>query len=179
MKYFIYIIFILLLLAVNTELARILSSAPFWVNLLLLPPVFFALEKKGFDFLFLALAGGLLLDSFNAAPFGAFTLSFILISGVLSWAAWVFSAGEYEINWKFLSLAVIFAFVAAESLVRLFSGILPANEPISLSQAFSNFFPSIIYGSLAQLTLFLPVYFMFRALERMLEKMENRRMTVK
>lgn len=176
MKYIIYLIFILFLLAMNTELAKILTSAPLRVNLLLLPPVFSALEKKGFDFLFLALVGGLLLDSFNAVPFGAFTLSFILTAGALNWAARVFSA---RVNLKFLSLAVTLAFVATESLVRLFGSILPSNESMSLPLAFGNFFSAVIYGSLAQLMLFVPVYFIFQAIERMLAGMQNKRMVLK
>jgi|SRR3989344_92051 len=177
MKYIIYIIFILLLLAFNTELASMLIGTPFRINLLLFPAVFAALEKKDRDFLFLAILGGLFLDSYNAAPFGSFTVSFLLAASILNWAVknfWI-----YEPNLKLLVLSVLFSFFAIEILVRLLAIFLPTREFVVGFSVFSNFFPAVLYASLLHLVLAFPVYGLWQLVRRILESMETKRIILK
>ena len=102
MKYLIYIISIIILLGINLGLfgnLQILSQVP---NLLLLFTLCAALEKKNYDFLYIAFVCGIFLDFFSASFFGGFTLSFLFIALILNFLSNAFVL--LELNWKSLSL---------------------------------------------------------------------------
>lgn len=78
-------------------------------NLLFLLALFFALEKKDYDFFFIALVSGMFLDFYSAGFFGGFTLAFLIVS----LCAHLFATDilVIDLNWKTLSLSLLAALI--------------------------------------------------------------------
>lgn len=124
MKYLIYTLLILVLLSVNMQLDSLFFYTPVRLNLLVLPAVFAAMEKKAGDYLFISFLSGLFLDFYSAAPFGSFILSFILAASLLGWASK--NLWTYDLNFKSLFLFSAAGILLVEILVIIFAQILPA-----------------------------------------------------
>ena len=107
MKYLTYIIAVIFLFSLNIGLFPMLKINGYMPNLLLLLLIFFAFEKEGLDFFFVALLGGLFIDVHSAVFFGSFTLAFLCCALILHLAA--NQLVILELNWKYLSAAVIFS----------------------------------------------------------------------
>lgn len=102
MKYLIYFVTIIFLLSVNIGF---FGQLPVWgqiPNLLLLLLINFSLDKKSFDFFFVALIAGLLVDFYSSTFFGGFTLGFLLVASFIYILANAFIF--LEVNWKSLSI---------------------------------------------------------------------------
>jgi cell shape-determining protein MreD len=78
-------------------------------NLLFLLVLFFALEKKDYDFFFIAAVCGLFLDFYSAGFFGGFTLAILTVS----LCAHLFAADVLviDLDWKTLSLSLLAALI--------------------------------------------------------------------
>jgi len=107
MKYLVYTIAIIILFSVNISLFPLLKINGYMPNLLLLLLVFFAVEKEGQDFFFVALLGGLFVDVHSAVFFGSFTLAFLCCALILHLASSQIII--FELNWKYLAGVVIFS----------------------------------------------------------------------
>ena len=177
MKYLIYTILIIVLLSINMEAARLFFYTPVRVNLLVLPVIFSAVEKRDRSFLFLAFVSGLFLDFYGSAPFGTFLFSFILGASLLNWAAQAFWV--HALSFKPFALFTASALVLIGILTRIFSAIFPEGGftlfTLSFSQEFWRFILSLIFGLLAAL----PVYFLWRFAERLIVKLEAKRLVLK
>ncbi len=104
MKYLIYFIAIIILLGLNLGIFNFFPIFGHVPNLLFLLSLFFALEKKDYDFFFTAFICGLFLDFYSAGFFGAFTLAFLTVSVAIH--SFVNNVFVFEINWKTLSAAL-------------------------------------------------------------------------
>ena len=74
MKYLFYLGIILVMLSLNMQLAGVFLKTGIQFNLLLPVIVLSALEKRNYDFVFIAIVSGLFLDVFGGAPFGSFLI---------------------------------------------------------------------------------------------------------
>src|SRR3989344_3299474 len=105
MKYFIYLLSVIILLGLNLGIFGqfpIFGQIP---NLLFLLVIFFALEKRSYDFFFVGFVCGLFLDFFSANYFGSFTLSFLAVG--LAMHVFAGSFIGVELNWKVLGLILL------------------------------------------------------------------------
>src|SRR5271155_5350447 len=118
MKYVIYLISIIVLLGLNVGLFSNLQIQGQIPNLLLLLTVYFALDKKGYDFFFTAFVCGIFLDFFSPGFFGAFTVAFLILALAIN--ALVNSLMLLEINWKSLTLLLLGALVVVNFSVWLY-----------------------------------------------------------
>ncbi len=142
-------------------------------NLLFLLTLFFALEKKDYDFFFIALISGLFLDFYSGSFFGGFTLAFLVVS--LCAHLFVTNVLLAELNWKTLS-AVLLVALAFFSLIIWVYGLMAfklswtvqyTGIKIFISQFLVNFF----YNWL----LLYPVYLFFTFLRNFVDNMDIRR----
>ncbi len=173
MKYLIYTIAIILLLGINLGL---FGNLPFFgqtPNLLFLLTLYFALEKKDFDFFFIAFVCGVFLDFFSVHYFGAYTISLLILASGLYLLTQNFIL--QELNWKFLaaillgSLAILQIFLWLYAL--LVSGVYLAQEPESLGIYFNGFTGSLFYD----LILMYPVYFFYGYLRKLVDALTLKR----
>src|SRR5438094_397656 len=100
MRYFIYILAILALIAINIGLFNNLKLAWQIHNLLFLFVVCASLLKKDFDFFFIGLVGGLFLDFYSPNFFGGFTLAFIVTGMIIYLFIRTFAVSD--LNWRTL-----------------------------------------------------------------------------
>ena len=171
MKYVVFTIAVFVLLAFNSELARLFLNTPVRFNLLLLFVVFSALDKKDTIFLFLAFFCGLVLDAFHSAPFGSFLLSFIVIASALNKVAKTFWV--YELNWKFIALFIGLATIAAELLPLLLAKVLPGTGVGSFQYGLGQFGARVFYSLLVNLALAIPLYFYWLATKDLSARLEG------
>ena len=115
MKYLIYIVAIIFLVGLNLGLFNNLQFFGQIPNLPLLFTLFAALEKKDYDFFFVAFICGIFLDFYSASFFGSFTISLLLVALCLHILANTLAL--FELNWKSLGLILLAALV----LLDLFS----------------------------------------------------------
>ncbi len=142
---------------------------------MLLPVVFSALDTSQHDYLFLAFAAGLLLDFYNASPFGVWLFSFLLVGAFLSWIAKTFLV--YKLDLKILPVLVLVAFACMEVMVVFFSKIFPGHENFRFE----------VYGALKksaftaplEMALALPAYFLWAWILRQIAKTEVKKLTLK
>lgn len=177
MKYIIYSILILFLLAVNIESTRLFLAWPVRLNLLLLLIVFAGLKKHNYDFLWMAFVCGLFLDFYHAAPFGSFLFTFLITAWLVSWAARIFWV--YELDWRGIGLFMVLALIFSEILLWTYSAFLPGREFANVSFDFRQFFVRLVYQLPLHLLLALPLYALWQRIEHMIAKMESGRMVLK
>jgi cell shape-determining protein MreD len=176
MKFLVYSLLLIILLSLNLETARFLNGTGVTLNFLFLIVVFASLESRDYSFLFVAFLAGLLIDFYNAAPFGSFLFSFILLASLLNWVARTFWV--YELNFRAVAIFLGIAFVVLEILIWL--GRMNANEfsggIINNSKSLAL---SLVYGLPLNLIVAVPIYALWRFMQRSLEKMENTRVFIK
>jgi rod shape-determining protein MreD len=105
MKYLVYFAALIVLLSLNFGVfsyLKILGAVP---NCILLFLVVTAIEKQNFDFVFVALVGGLFLDFYNGTVVGGYALSFLLIGFLLQSAVNLFVVEE--LKWQILAVIVV------------------------------------------------------------------------
>jgi cell shape-determining protein MreD len=172
-KYLVYLIAIIILLGVNLGLFNSLQIQSQTPSLLFLLTLFFALEKKGYDFFFIALISGLFLDFYSAGFFGAFTLAFLVVSLLTHlFAANVLAA---ELNWKTLSLSLLGALVVFNLIIWAY-GLMAfklsfTSQYIGIKIFTSRFLINFLYDWL----LLYPVYLYFTFLRNFTDNMDVRR----
>lgn len=173
MKYFIYFLAIIILLGFNLGLFNSLQIQNQIPNLLFLLTLFFALEKKDYDFFFVAAVSGLFLDFYSASFFGGLTFAFLAVS----LAAHLFVANilVVEFNWKTLSLALLAALIIFNLLVWAYGlAVFKLNlgsQYVRIGIFASQFLVSFLYN-----WLFLyPVYLFFTFLRNFVDNFSIRR----
>lgn len=173
MKYFIYLLSIILLLAVNLGLFgqfQLWNNVP---NLLFLWLMFFCLDKDNYDFLFIAFFAGLFLDFYSAVFIGSFIFSFLLIG---SWQRLLVNRiVAFEANWKLQLAMLVTSLQLLDLMVWLYNLLVSkagwAALPLSLRAIENNFFPQLIYN----LLLFYPMYVLYHFVKGQLTKWVNRK----
>src|ERR1700690_3255463 len=173
MKYLVYLIAIIVLLGVNLGVFNYFPIKEQIPNLLLLLVLLFALEKKDFDFFFLAFVSGLFLDFYSAGFFGGFTLAFLAVS--LAAHLVVDNIFVFEINWKTLSLSLLVG-LAIFNLVIWAYGLLAyklswESEYINIGVYISHFPVNFLYNWL----LLYPVYLFFTFLRSFVDNLSSHR----
>ena len=118
MKYFIYLLAIIILLGVNLGLFNNLQFGGQIPNFLLLLTVYFSLEKKDFDFFFIAFVCGVFLDFYSANFFGGYTLAFLATA--LALHIFVNYILVLEVNWKSLTGLIFCSLVLVNFLLWLY-----------------------------------------------------------
>ena len=101
MKYFTYLLVVVVLLGLNIGLfgsMRIYNQIP---NLLLLFVIFASLEKKSGEFLYIILICGAALDFYSTGFFGGYTLGFLLTGLIINLLSENFLFADF--GWKTLS----------------------------------------------------------------------------
>jgi hypothetical protein len=173
MKYLIYVIAIIFLVGVNLGLFNNLQLFGQIPNLLLLFTLFAALEKKDYDFFFVAFICGIFLDFYSASFFGSFTISLLLLALCLHILANTLAL--FELNWKSLGLLLLAGLV----LLDLFSWIYGfaayqfnwAPNFIAF-QSFVRAFPAIfIYN----LLLLYPTFLFYNFVKKIIDNLSIRR----
>jgi rod shape-determining protein MreD len=167
MKYLVYFFTIIILLGLNLGLFNSWQIGGQFPNFLLLLTIFFALEKKDFDFYFIAFFSGLFLDFYYTGFFGAYTFSLITIALGLHLLANRFLV--LELNWKSLTLLLLGSLIVFNFLLFVYGFI---TYKIGLSgeyeniKAFSGSFPqSFFYNWL----LLYPMYLFSQGLKNFID----------
>lgn len=173
MKYLIYLIAVIVLLGVNLGLfsnLRIQSQIP---NLLFLLTLFFALEKKDYDFFYIAFFSGLFLDFYSGSFFGGFTLAFLVV--FLCVNLFVTNVLVVDLNSRTLSLALLAALVFVNLIIWAYQ---LAAFKLNLSPQYigiqiftSRFLVSFLYN----LAFLYPVYLFFTYLRNLVDKLSIHR----
>jgi cell shape-determining protein MreD len=173
MKYLIYLILILVVLAVNIEITELLAKSFFHVNLLLILCVLSAMEKNHYDFLFFTIVSGLILDIYSPQNFGSFSLSFLLIAWLVNWVVKNFLV--YEINLKVSVILLGLSYVFSELLFGLGVVLLHLENSVTYSQlGWLNFSFYQIGGMVMFLLLALPLYFVWQRVSWLAKKLDLR-----
>lgn len=173
MKYFIYLLTIIILLGLNLGLFQNFRIAGQMPNLLLLLLLFFVLEKKDFDFFFVALVSGLFLDFYSAGFFGAFTMAFLAVGLCLHLFAT--SVIVVNVNWKTLSL-VLFICLTLFNLIVWAFGLLAFRLSWTGQYAGINIFASEFLAAFIYNWLMLyPIYSFFTFLRNFVDNLIIRR----
>jgi cell shape-determining protein MreD len=173
MKYLFYLFTIIVLLGFNLGLFSSLQVGGQIPNLLLLLTIYFSLEKKNYDFFFVAFVSGVFLDFYSAGFFGAFTLAFLIFAFLIHLVVNNFIV--LEINWKSLSLLLLGSLLVMNLILWVYGLIVfklnwvPDYE--SLKIYMSKFFVSFAYNWL----LLYPVYLLFGYLKNFIDNFTVRR----
>jgi cell shape-determining protein MreD len=173
MKYIVYLIAIIILLGINVGLFNSLQTQNQIPGLLFLLTLFFALEKKDYDFFFVAVVSGLFLDFYSAGFFGGFTLAFLAVSLCAHLLITNFFAAEF--NWKTLSLALLVSLIVFNLIVWAY-GLAAFKLNFSFQYTgikvfVSQFLVSFLYDWL----LLYPVYLYFTFLRNFVDNISIRR----
>ena len=176
MKYLIYLIAIILLLALDLGLFGQLPINGQVPNLLFLLTLYFVLDKKDNDFLFVAFVCGLFLDFFSVGFFGRFTLAFLLTAFCLRLFSDTVELGQ---NFQTLASAFMATFTLYSILIFLLEIVVfkfnwSAQAPES-KIIFSRFLVNILYN----LLLLYPMHFAFNFLRRTVENLSLRKRIIK
>ncbi len=173
MKYLIYLIAIIFLLTINLGLFNHLEIKGQIPNLLFLFTLCCVLEKEDFDFFFVALVSGILLDFYSADFFGAFTVAFLIISFFLH--LFINKLMFLGLSWKSLSATLIFSLFSLNFMVWLYGLITFKLGWIGHATGFkvvlSGFLPALFYNVL----LLYPVYVFAIFLKRFINNLYIRR----
>lgn len=154
------------------EFTRIFLSLPFRFNLLLLPVVFTALAGKS-EYLYLALAGGFMLDIYGATPFGVYALGLTMTGLLINFASRVLDIGGEGVSLKIFIVTVFLASLVTETLVRLAGSLLPAAGLWDIKMIFAAFSPRVFYASFALLIWAGPVFWLWQRLEAAINKLNK------
>ncbi|MDR3642153.1 MAG: hypothetical protein P4L74_00820 [Candidatus Doudnabacteria bacterium] len=166
MKYFIYILAIIILLGVNIGLFGNLPIRGQSPNLLLLLTVYFSVDKSSYDFYFIAFACGLFLDCFSASFFGGWTFGFLILALALHTLSSQLLV--LELNWKSLALLVFGSFSLVSFCLWFYTwAALKAGAPgygLGFNPSLADFVPALIYN----LLLLYPMYFIYYRLKALI-----------
>jgi len=172
-KYVIYTLALVLLFGVNLGLFGRLPIYGQVPNLLFLLVLYFALEKKDYDFFFIAFLSGIILDFFSAHFFGAFTFTLLFLSSFLHLLARNFIVVELD------KKALVALLLGSWAVFRLLLGLLAVlalrmhltSEAEGLKMYFNGFVWSLIYN----LLLLYPVYLFYGYLRKIVDNLTVRR----
>ncbi len=171
MKYLIYLLAIIILLGINLGLFNYLQIQNQMPNLLLLLTLCFALEKKDYDFFFIAFVSGLFLDFYSTGFFGQFTLAFLLAAFFLHIFANILAL---EQNFKTLSAALAVCVIFFNFFVWLYSfaafKLNWTGEYLDFKMLLKGLAASLVYSWL----LLYPVYLLSQFLKRSLDRLNQR-----
>jgi hypothetical protein len=131
------------------------------------------MEKKDYDFFFIALISGLFLDFYSGSFFGGFTLAFLTVA--LCAHLFVTNVLVVDINWKTLSLALLAALVIFNIIVWAYGLVVFklsfSPQYIGIKIFTSQFLIDFLYNWL----LLYPVYLFFTFLRNFVDNLSIRR----
>jgi rod shape-determining protein MreD len=173
MKYLVYLFAIFLLLSLNLGLFNNLQIKGQIPDLLFLMVLYFALEKEGYDFFFIALVSGLILDFYSSGFFGAYALAFL----VLAFSLHIFAANMVvvELNWKTLSVALIFCLLALNIFIWLYGLLALKLNFTGTHSGFKLYISGFPYSLFYNWLLLYPVYLFSGALKRFVDNLSLKR----
>jgi len=137
---------------------------------LLLVVVFSALDKEDNDYLFVIFMSGLMLDFYNAAPFGNFLFGFVILGFLIHWTAKTFSISE--LNWKIIITLVTLSAVLNDIFTYVFTFYFPGNLPGGIQASLGQVISFIFYHILIQTLAVFPVYFFWRWVKSLVNNLE-------
>ncbi len=157
------------MLSLNMQLAGVFLKTGIQFNLLLPVIVLSALEKRNYDFVFIAIVSGLFLDVFGGAPFGSFLILCLTLAWLVNWISRNFWA--YEISFKVAGVFLILSHLIFEIFLRL--GIRLLFFESFQGVAFEgNFFLELFYGFLGNLIIIIPIFFLWQKINWLVRRME-------
>jgi len=173
MKYLIYLITIIFLVGLNLGLFNNLQLFGQIPNLPFLFTLCASLEKKSYDYFFVAFISGVLLDFYSTSFFGSFTISLLLVALCLQALANIVAV--FELNWKSLSLLLISAMV----LLNLFYWSYAfaaykfhwALDFIAFRSVTAAFLPSFFYN----LIFLYPMFLLYNFVKKIIDNLSLRR----
>lgn len=119
MKYFLYLLTIIILTGIQIGLFHYLALFGTVPNLLLLFVIGSSLQREAEDSFFLALVGGLFLDFSSGLLIGSFALGFLLLALLLYFI--IHHLVVFELSWKYLLTVTAVATVFVDACVWLFN----------------------------------------------------------
>ena len=173
MKYIIYSFIIVILVGLVGgvfDVFTIFRSVP---QLMLLFVAVVAAERKNFDFAFIAIAGGLLMDAMTSVAFGSYLLSYLVIGLAIKYVFEDFLLASN--SWKHLPWIVSVAILLQHIWLWLYNGTLAQVAVGIPAFTFSEIFILSIGGILYTLLLYLPGYWLIERLNDYLVSMEQRK----
>ncbi len=173
MKYLIYTIAIILLFGVNLGLFGNLPIFGQVPNLLFLLTMYLALEKKDYDFLFVAFICGIFLDFFSASFFGGFTFSLLITSAVLHVISQNFIL--LELDWKFLVGLLLGSMALFKLLLWLYIFFVTISHLYAGNESLSMYFRNFAWNYLYNLLLIYPMYFFYGYLRKLIDGIKVRK----
>lgn len=176
MRYLVYTILILILLAFNSQIEYLFYGTPIRLNLLSLLVIFAAMEKRDVAFLFIAFICGLILDFYATAPFGTFLFSFIITGAFLNWSVKTFWLSD--LNFKFTSLFLVIGLLTVEIFIRVFAESLPHSAFPSAFE-FKESALKILSGTIFGLLSAWPIFAVWRFALKFISGMESKRLILK
>jgi rod shape-determining protein MreD len=173
MKYLIYSFIIVLLVGLVGgvfDVFTIFRSVP---QLMLLFVAIIAAERKNFDFAFIAITGGILMDAMTSVAVGSYILSYLAIGLVIKY---VFENYLLSSNsWKHLPWIVAASILFQHIWLWLYNGTLARVATGVPAFTFSEIIILSIGGILYTLLLYLPGYWLIERLNDYLVSMEQRK----
>ena len=173
MKYLLYTIAIILLLAINVGLFGLFPLYGAVPNLLFLFLLFFSLNKRIYDYFFIAFLAGMFLDFYAATAVGSFIFSFLFLAFVLHEV--VEKVAVFEVDWK-LQIALMAASLQLLDLLLWLYNFLAFKFgwsviAVSLRVLEGGFAPQFIYN----LILFYPMYLLYENIQNLLQRLASRK----
>ncbi len=173
MKYLIYLAALLVLAGFNVGIFRSLPLAGQVPNLLFLFVLCFVLEKKDYDFFFVAFFTGLFLDLYATGFFGGWTLGLLLVVVALhGFANWLTVVG---LNWKSLGFVLTAALLLLNLELWLYGLVISrfnwSGSYVPLNAYVRAFLPQLLYDGL----LLYPVYVYYNLIMRWVENLSLKR----
>lgn len=177
MKYVIYFCFILFLFGINVALAFVFNLRLLVPSLIFIAVINFAAARSSYDFFFVAMAAGLILDLYSRALPGSFTLAFLIVAYLLNIAAhWT---AVLEVDWKFLLASVTLSLTAVYLLVWAYSAAAVSLHWTGASFSFRSRLSVFITELALDLLLVLPLYYLIERFKFRVEIMLNKHRVVR
>lgn len=173
MKYFIYIISIIILLGLNVGLFNNLQIRGQIPNLLLLLTLYCSLEKKGYEFFFVAFIAGIFLDFYSVNFFGSFTLAFLVLALAIHFLSG--SLMVLEVNWRSLTLLLLASLLLVNFTLWLYGFLafkLNLTADYESIVVFIKSFPAEFFYNWL---LLYPMYLLSNLLKRLIDNLKLRR----
>lgn len=172
MKYFIFAIFVLVLLALNIQAERLFFGSGIRLNLLVLPVIFAAVELPDRTYLFFVFTCGSALDFYSSSPFGSFLFSFILLGTLLNGLVKTFWANELNVKSVFVFSAA--GLLLGGILALVFAWLLPSHA-FEAAVNFPAVMIKLVSVSVFTLAAAIPVFAVWRLLLRLIARIESKK----
>lgn len=171
MKYFIYILAIIIALGLEAGIFTQFSIQGAIPDLILLMVIYLALKHEDFDSFFIALIGGLFMDAYVGLPIGTITLGYLIIAGLIHGA--FNSLIIHELTWKQIPIVLVAAVALLHSWMISYAWLLLhfhwGNEVLVAREVAARILPSLLYN----LLLFYPAMALYSILDKFINFLQK------